>query len=197
MIALLHGDLAFKSPEHVIIDVGGVGYQVTIPLSSFYSLPDSGRVRLHVHTHVTDDAIRLFGFLTAEEKAMFGQLLHVSGVGPKLAVNILSNIAVGELQQALFQGDIRRLSAIPGIGKKSAERLVLELREKMQPLAPGSTATPMPTAMASSPLDDALSALINLGYKESQARKALATIDVPAGAGLEAMLRAALKSLTS
>ena len=196
MIALLHGDLAFKAPEHVIIDVGGVGYQVHIPLSSFYSLPDSGRVRLHIHTHVTDDAIRLFGFLTAEEKAMFGHLLHVSGVGPKLAVNILSNIAVGELQQALFHGDLRRLSAIPGIGKKSAERLVLELREKM---APNLTATAgaLPPPAVASPLDDALSALINLGYKDVLARKALAAIDVPANAGLETMLKAALKNLTN
>lgn len=196
MIALLSGELAYKAPDHVIVDTGGVGYRLFIPLSSFYALPDHGRVRLHVHTHVTDDAIRLFGFLTREEKEMFTLLLGVSGVGPKLAVNILSGIPVGELRLALSQADIKRLSAIPGIGRKTAERLVLELRDKVGALEAATPAAIARPAATGSALDDALSALVNLGYKEPQARKALAAVETAPGAALEDILKAALRVLT-
>jgi len=196
MIALLTGELSYKAPDHIIVDVGGVGYRLQIPLSSFYRLPETGRVRLHVHTHVSDDAIRLFGFLSREEKEMFGLLIGVSGIGPKLAVNILSGIPVGELRLALAQADLKRLAAIPGIGKKTAERLVLELREKLGALEGTPTATALPATAPAGPLEDALSALVNLGYKEPQAKKALAALEVAPGAGLEEILKAALRVLT-
>lgn len=196
MIALLTGQIAYRSIDHLVVDVGGVGYRVMIPLSTFYSLPESGAVRLHVHTHVKEDAIHLYGFLTPQEKELFILLLTVSGVGPKLAVNILSNIPVEELRAALGQGDSRRLSAVPGIGRKTAERLVLELQEKARRLGALPSA-PLPRQMrsASAPLDDALSALVNLGYKESVAKKVVEALEIPADASVEDVLKAALKIL--
>jgi len=197
MIALLSGQLAYKSFDHVVIDVGGVGYRLLVPLSTYYALPDEGTVRLQVHTHVREDAILLYGFLTAEEKEMFGLLISVTGIGPKLAVNILSHIPASDLRAALCGGDVKRLSALPGIGKKTAERLVLELREKIPRLLP---ATPQataagPEAPTADPLEDILSALVNLGYKENQARKVLESLEVPPGAGLEEVLKGALRIL--
>jgi holliday junction DNA helicase RuvA len=197
MIALLSGTIAYKSLDHVIVDVGGVGYRVTVPLSTFYQLPDEGQIRLQIHTNVKEDAISLFGFLTTTEKDMFGLLLSVSGVGPKLAVNILSNIPAGELRTALAQGDVRRLSAVPGIGKKTAERLTLELRDKVQRFVP-TTSEGQPASHAQAPVslfDDALSALVNLGYKDAQARKVLESLEVAPSAGLEEILKGALKIL--
>ncbi|NIQ98561.1 MAG: Holliday junction branch migration protein RuvA [Desulfuromonadales bacterium] len=197
MIAQLSGELAYKSVDHVIVDVGGVGYRVMVPLSTYYVLPDAGAVKLHVYTHVKEDAIHLFGFLSEEEKQMFILLLSVSGVGPKLAANILSNIPADQLQTALGDADSKRLAAVPGIGKKTADRLVLELGDKVAkmldaaPAGPGQ-ATP---ATASTPLEDALSALVNLGYKENQARKALKSMEIPADASLEEVLKGALKIL--
>jgi Holliday junction DNA helicase RuvA len=197
MIALLCGRLAYKSIDHVIIDVGGVGYRLLVPLSTFYALPDAGEVRLHVHTHVREDAIHLYGFLAAEEKEMFGLLIAVSGVGPKLAVNILSHIPAGDLRSALAAGDLKRLAAVPGIGKKTAERLVLELRDKV---ARGGALPSTPAAAGAAPsattaVDDALSALVNLGYKEAQARKILEAMEIRPGAPLEEVLKGALKIL--
>ncbi len=197
MIALLTGQIAYKSLDHVIVDVGGVGYRVIVPLSTFYQLPDEGAVRLQIHTNVKEDAIHLYGFLTAAEKEMFALLLSVSGVGPKLAVNILSNIPAGDLREALSHSDIRRLSAVPGIGKKTAERLILELKDKIARLAP-LPAGARPTAAGATPatsFDDALSALVNLGYKENQARKVLESLEVPPQAELEDILKGALKIL--
>ena len=198
MIALLTGTIAYKSLDHVIVDVGGVGYRVTVPLSTFYQLPEEGRVRLQIHTNVKEDAIHLYGFLTAEEKEMFALLLSVTGVGPKLAVNILSNIPALDLRGALGQGDVRRLSAVPGIGKKTAERLSLELKDKIQRLSPlpaGARANAAATSAAATSFDDALSALVNLGYKENQARKVLESLEVPPQAELEDILKGALKIL--
>lgn len=197
MIALLTGKLAFKSIDHLIVDVGGVGYRVKIPLSSFYSLPETGDVRLHIHTQVKEDAIQLYGFLTIEEKELFTLLLSVLGIGPKLAVNILSNIPAGELRSALGQGDEQRLSAIPGIGKKTAERLILELREKARKLS-GSTTPPPATATLRNKnrvLDDALSALVNLGYKEPLAKKTLEALELTVDTPVEDVLKGALKIL--
>ena len=195
MIALLTGNIVHKSVNQIIVDVGGVGYRLLIPLSSFYSLPEEGAVRLHVHTHVREDALQLFGFLTMEEKEMFGLLLTISGVGPKLALNILSNIPVNDLKCALTQGNVKQLSSLPGIGKKTAERLVLELREKIPGGAPEAAATGSAAANVGDQREDALSALVNLGYKESLSKKALDKLEIVPGTSLEEILKAALKIL--
>ncbi len=196
MIALLNGQIAYKSLDHVILDVGGVGYRLLVPLSTFYTLPDNGQVLLHVHTHVREDAIQLFGFGRAEEKELFSILISISGVGPKLAINILSHIPVDELALALANSDIARLSSLPGIGKKTAERLSLELKDKVAPfIASGkmqSGGSPIP---GSPLLDDLLSALVNLGYKENVVRRALESMEIAPDAPLETSLKAALKLL--
>lgn len=197
MIAQLTGELALRSPEQIILDVGGVGYRLQIPLSTFYALPEQGKVQLRVHTHVKEDAIQLFGFLTEEEKDLFALLISVSGVGPKLAITILSHIPTEELALALSQGDVVRLTAIPGIGKKSAERLVLELQDKASSFAVAGMASTDSGSkpMASGSHEDALSALVNLGYKEALARKALKNLQIDPGTPLEEILKAALKIL--
>jgi len=199
MIALLRGELAYKSADHVILDTGGVGYRLFIPLSTFYALPDTGQVRLLVHTHVREDALLLFGFATPAEREMFATLIGISGIGPKLALNILSHIPVADLQGAVLTGDIKRLSALPGIGKKTAERLVLELKDKLGPATP-VTAGQVPLAAQpgrapADPLADVLSALVNLGYKEPQARKVLEAIEIAGEASMETILKGALKVL--
>ena len=130
MIALLTGQIAHKSPDHVILDVHGVGYRVMIPFSTYYELPEEGVATLHIHTSVREDAIQLYGFRTRTEKTFFQLLISVSGIGPKLARDILSNIQPPQLAAALLQGDLHKLSAIPGIGKKTAERMVVELRDR-------------------------------------------------------------------
>jgi Holliday junction DNA helicase RuvA len=199
MIALLRGELAYKSVDHVIIDTGGVGYRLFIPLSTFYALPDTGQVRLLVHTHVREDALLLFGFATPAEKEMFATLIGITGIGPKLALNILSHIPVSDLQGAVLAGDIKRLSALPGIGKKTAERLVLELKDKLGPAAvaaivPAASAAPAGRAPVD-PLADVLSALVNLGYRDIQARKALESLEIAPGASMEEILKGVLKVL--
>jgi Holliday junction DNA helicase RuvA len=197
VIALLTGTIAHKAPDTVILDVNGVGYRVQIPFSTYFELPDAGAsCTLHIHTHVKEDAIHLFGFRSAPEKACFQLLLSVSGVGPKLARDILSNIQPPELASALMNGNLGRLSAIPGIGKKTAERLVLELKEKVRKLdiaqAPATAAIP---AAAPDLLDDVASALVNLGYKDAQVRKVLDDLDAPGDASMETVLKQALKQL--
>ena len=200
MIALLTGQLVSKGTEQIIIEVaGGVGYRVLIPLSTFYSLPDEGTVKLHIHTHVREDALLLYGFLTADERALFILLLSVAGVGPKLALNILSHASPRDLRQAIAGSDVKRLATLPGIGKKSAERLVLELKEKINKLGlssdPLDRGRDLVIAPAQDQSEDALSALLNLGYKEAQARKALAAIVIAPETPLEEILKSALKSL--
>jgi Holliday junction DNA helicase RuvA len=196
MIALLTGQIAYKSLDHVILDVGGVGYRLLVPLSTFYALPDSGSTQLHVHTHVREDAIQLFGFGSSDEKEIFSILISISGVGPKLAINILSHIPVGELAAALANSDIARLTALPGIGKKTAARLALELKDKVAQfiIVGGGENNGLPTP-GTDLLDDLLSALINLGYKENVARKALESMEIAPDAALETSLKAALKLL--
>lgn len=197
MIALLTGQLVQRAPDQIIIDVGGVGYQLFIPLSTFYRLPESGRVSLQVFTNVKEDAITLFGFFTTAEKDLFSLLISVSGVGPKLGITILSHISPDELAVALSQGDVTRLTAIPGIGKKSSERLILELQDKASAYAM-TTVLSTPAALLSSPdshHQDALSALVNLGYKESLAKQALKKLQPAADAPLEQILKAALQIL--
>lgn len=197
MIALLTGTVAHKAPDTVILDVGGVGYRVQIPFSTYFELPEPGAAcTLHVHTHVKEDAIHLFGFRSAQEKQCFQLLLSVSGVGPKLARDILSNIQPPELAAALANGNLTRLSAIPGIGKKTAERLVLELKDKVRKLdiAQPQSSAMQPTAAAEI-LDDVASALTNLGYKDMQVRKILDELSLPVNASMETILKLALKQL--
>lgn len=197
MIALLTGQLAHRSPDHIIIDVGGVGYRLQIPLSTFYTLPDEGKVQLQVHTHVKEDAITLFGFSTVSERDLFCLLISVSGVGPKLAITILSHITPAELALALSSGDLTRLIAIPGIGKKSAERLILELQDKATSYAlSAAIGSPVKTQKTvDNQHQDALSALVNLGYKEALARHALKNLQLPLDTPLEKILKAALQIL--
>lgn len=198
MIALVRGTLAYKSIDHVIIDVGGVGYRLFIPLSTFYSLPDKGEISLFTHTHVREDALLLYGFLSLEEKDLFVILIGISGIGPKLAINILSHIPAGDLKRAIAAGDIKRLSGLPGIGKKTAERLVLELKDKIGPAdsfaAPADSAKAAGTS-AGDMVNDVISALVNLGYKESQARKVLENMELPPNLPMEEALKGALKVL--
>ena len=198
MIALLTGKIAGKTPDSVILDVNGVGYRVQIPFSTFFALPEEGgAITLNIHTHVKEDAIHLFGFLTPKEKQFFQLLITVSGVGPKLARDILSNIQPDELASALCRGDIVRLSTIPGIGRKTSERLVLELKDKVVKLGlmpePGRGA-PLSAAEASV-RDDVASALVNLGYKEAIVSKVLAELGSDGDAPMETVLKLALKRL--
>lgn len=198
MIARLSGQLILKAPDHVIVDVGGVGYRVLIPLSAFYPLPDGGPISLFIHTHVREDAIHLYGFLDPFEKELFGLLISVSGIGPRLAINILSNIPAGEFCQGIDRGDIRALSAIPGIGKKTAERLILELKEKVRRLprpVDGSGASARITPQAGV-VEDALAALISLGYKENRAQKALEALEFDDQTTVERLIKEALKLLS-
>lgn len=197
MIALLSGKIALKSPDAVILDVNGVGYRVQIPFSTYFALPEEGApLSLHIHTNVKEDAIHLYGFLTPEEKQYFQLLLGVTGVGPKLARDILSNIQPEELSSALVRGDLARLSAVPGIGKKSAERLVLELKDKILKLGPPPGRQDVSGSVpASSVRDDVASALVNLGYKEGVVTKVLAELDVEVGVPMENLLKLALKRL--
>jgi Holliday junction DNA helicase RuvA len=176
MIAHLSGTLLTKAPQSVIIDNGGIGYEVIVPLSTFYALPEKdGRVSLHIYTHVREDALMLFGFYTPLEKEIFTMLISVSGIGPKLATNILSGIGPEQLLEAMAQGNAGRMQSIPGIGKKTSQRIALELRERalklkgtLEPLPP-QTVLPVEEGM----LDDAASALVNLGYSAKSARDAV------------------------
>lgn len=196
MIALLTGRIAHKSPDHIILDVNGVGYRVLIPFSTYYELPEEGTASLHIHTSVREDAIQLYGFRTRLEKSFFQLLISVSGIGPKLARDILSNIQPPALAQALGQGDIHKLSSIPGIGKKTAERLILELKDKVGKLdMPSMPASEQREIPPDDVREDVVSALLNLGYKEPQVRKALLGLDATAGVTVEDLLKQALKVL--
>ena len=198
MIALLTGRIASRNPDAVILDVNGVGYRVQIPFSTFYALPDNGTLlTLNIHTHVKEDAIHLYGFLSPEEKQFFQLLLTVSGVGPKLAKDILSNIQPDELASALVRGDINRLSAIPGIGRKTSERLILDLKDKVIKLGlvtAGGKSAPLSPADPSV-RDDVASALINLGYKEAVVLRTLAEFEAESDLSMEQILKLALKRL--
>jgi holliday junction DNA helicase RuvA len=173
MIAHLRGRLLHKAPHEVTIDVEGVGYRVLIPVTTFYRLGDEGSdVSLRIHTHVREDALLLFGFREAREQALFERLLDVAGVGPKLALNILSGIEAPELVEAIRAADLARLTRIPGVGKKTAERLLLELKDKVAALAASSPETALPSA-PEGPEEDLLSALANLGYSRPEAKRAV------------------------
>ncbi|MDZ4855377.1 MAG: Holliday junction branch migration protein RuvA [Nitrospirota bacterium] len=199
MIASLTGRLAFKAPTYLILDVHGVGYEVSIPLSTYYGLPNlSESASLSVHTHVREDAIQLFGFLTSQEKDAFVLLTSVSGVGPKLALSVLSALPVSDLATAIRSGDVEKLTTVPGIGNKSASRLVLELKDKVDKLHPGFAPTSeSPRQGQDAIFDDALSALVNLGYRPQDAKDALkqAMKSNPESIVLKDMIRESLKEL--
>jgi Holliday junction DNA helicase RuvA len=170
VIAHLRGRILRKGPQEVVVDVGGVGYRVFIPVSTFYRLGEEGtEVSLRTHTHVREDALALFGFATAGEQQIFERLIEVAGVGPRLAVNILSGIEAPDLAAALRTSDLARLTRIPGVGRKTAERLVVELKDKM-PAAPEAEITPA-VAPGGGAKDDLLSALANLGYSRAEAER--------------------------
>ena len=199
MIASLTGRLAFKAPTYLVLDVHGVGYEVFIPLSTYYGLPNlSESISLSVHTHVREDAIQLFGFLTSQEKDAFVLLTSVSGVGPKLALSVLSALPVSNLVSAIQSGDIEKLTTVPGIGNKSASRLVLELKDKVEKLHPGlASASESPRQGEDATFDDALSALVNLGYRPQDAKEALKQVKKSNAKSivLKDMIRESLKEL--
>lgn len=199
MIALLRGRLLEKHPNRVIVDVGGVGYDVAVPLSTFYGAGEAGvEITLRVHTHVREDQLALFGFATALELAVFERLIGISGIGPRLALAVLSGIEPRELVAALQRGDIPRLTRIPGVGRKTAERIVLELRDRL-PKAIEAVATGAPPPSRTDALrEDLTSALVNLGYHRPAITAALDRLlhDAP-DARFEDMLRAALKDLSA
>ena len=188
MIAHLRGKLISRHPNQAILEAGGVGYDVTISIPTFSELPQTGsEVALHIHTHVREDQIALYGFLRPEEKQLFEKLITVSGIGPKLAVTLLSGMAAEEMTRAIQDNDIVRLTKVPGIGRKTAERLVLELRDKLPPAGEHRPeAQPSFTAVQ----QDVLSALVNLGYPRGAAEKALGAVEK--NGSFEAMFRAAL-----
>lgn len=200
MIAQIRGRLSVKEPHRIVVDVNGVGYLLFIPLSTFYQLPEvPGEVFLHTHTHVRDDAIQLFGFHTRDEQALFELLQGVAGIGPRLATNILSGISVDELIPALSEGDLARLRAVPGVGKKLAERLVVELREKVATLRLPQRAIPAAPAPAEDrAVDDVVSALVNLGCNRKEAAKAAeaARKELGPSAPFEALIKTALRGLS-
>ena len=208
MIGYLAGVLREKTPARVVVDVSGVGYEVFVPLSTFTELPEDGKtVALRVHTHVRDDAIVLYGFQSARERSAFELLIRTSGIGPKLALNILSGMEPNRLLAAVATGDIEALRRIPGVGLKTAERIVVELRERAAQLAlesgplgserpapaPGGTHDP-----GSELQEQALSALLNLGYTRAQAQRVVdeAVREVGPEPGLESLLRSALRRLS-
>ena len=199
MIAHIQGRLHFKSPENLIIDVDGIGYQVHVPLTTFYELPEVGdTVALHIHTHVREDALQLYGFQAQEEKALFVRLMGVAGIGPRLAVNILSGISPAELAQCLGQGDFSSLISIPGVGRKTAERIMVEMRDKLPALAADrDIALSVKSAADEAVMNDAISALVNLGYKKGVARKAIeeAVERLEGKINLEGLLKESLRAL--
>jgi Holliday junction DNA helicase RuvA len=194
MIGHLRGEIVRKGVQEVVVDVAGVGYKVQIPLSTFYKLGREGEsVSLRIHTHVREDALSLFGFLTEHEQLLFERLISVSGVGPKLAVNVLSGIDATELLEALRGSDVARLTRVPGVGKKTAERLVLELKDKL----PAPAVTETPQAPPSSAKEDLLSALANLGYSRPEAEKSVdKALREGAGSPFEDLLRRTLAILS-
>ena len=194
MIGRLVGRLATKATDHVILDVGGVGYLVHIPLSTFYDLPEAENpASLWIHTHVREDTLSLFGFLTERERALFLMLIDVAGIGPRVALTVLSGIPPADLIEALRSGDARRLMAVPGVGKKTAERMVLELSEKAAKFSAEPAAPKAPTVAP----EDVVSALVNLGYRKGDAERAVDSIG-RAGAPKDfgEYLKLALKKLT-
>jgi Holliday junction DNA helicase RuvA len=195
MIAHLRGTLLVKHPNQVVVETAGVGYEVSISVPTFSGLPSVGsEVALHIHTHVREDVIALYGFLHPAEKVLFEKLMTVSGIGAKLAITILSGMAADEMAAAIRSNDLARLTKIPGIGKKTAERMVLELRDKLPPIS----GVPMAILSTMSAMEeDVLSALVNLGYQRATAEKSLASVMKNGKTGsFDTMFREALAGLS-
>jgi holliday junction DNA helicase RuvA len=196
VIAHLRGRLFEKHPNRVVVDVGGVGYDVFVPLSTFYGVGEPGSdIALRIHTHVREDALALFGFATILEQDLFERLIAISGIGPKVALAVLSGIEPLELVRAIERGDVARLTAIPGVGKKTSDRIVLELKDRLPRVQSSAgvaeTAQPVPLLR-----DDLLSALVNLGYHRPLAERAIeAAVKIAPGASFESTLKQALREL--
>jgi Holliday junction DNA helicase RuvA len=197
MIAFLRGRVLEKHPNRVVVDVAGVGYDVLVPLSTFYGVGDEGsEISLRVHTHVREDQIALFGFITALELSMFERLIAVNGIGPKLALSVLSGIEPSDLATAIHRGDLGRLTRIPGVGKKTAERIVVELRDRLPKALDAEVMNAPPPKAADLLRDDLVSALANLGYHQQAIDKVLEKVPTNTeGVKFEDALRAALREL--
>jgi holliday junction DNA helicase RuvA len=197
MIAHLRGTLLEKHPNRIIVDVNGVGYDVHVPLSTFYEMAETGEeIKLRIHTHVREDALLLYGFATPLELHIFERLISVSGIGPKLALAVLSGIEPNELVAAIRTANVARLTGIPGIGKKIAERIGLELKEKMASFLPAEIAASVVPAEGEALRTDVLSALMNLGYHRPLAERAVdAAVKKSAGSSFESVLKHALREL--
>ena len=203
MIAHLSGTLLAKHANTVILDVSGVGYEVTIPLSTFYDLEDAGsNIALRIYTHVREDALQLFGFKTARERELFMRLISVSGIGPKLGITMLSGMSADEIIASIRTNNLARLTSIPGVGRKTAERLVIELRDKIAALSSPALEEEFGAKVGASPStedavrDDALSALLNLEYPKASAEKAItAAMQEGGDLSVEIILRRALRLL--
>jgi Holliday junction DNA helicase RuvA len=204
MIAHLSGTLLVKQTNTVIVDVGGVGYEVTIPLSTFYDLEDTDApVALRIYTHVREDTLQLYGFKTARERELFLRLISVSGIGPKLGITMLSGMSADEIIASIRSNNLARLTSIPGVGKKTAERLVIELRDKISALSSPALEEEFATrtgagapATEDAMRDDALSALLNLGYQKAPAEKAVtAAMQEGGDLSVEVILRRSLRLL--
>lgn len=205
MIAHLSGTLLSKQATSVILDVGGVGYEITIPVSTFYELEDAGAaVQLRIYTHVREDALQLYGFKTARERELFMRLISVSGIGPKLGITLLSGMSADEMIASIRTNNLARLTLIPGVGRKTAERLVMELRDKVAALSSpeleeelgARTAEGAPLPTEDSMRSDVLSALLNLGYQRGSAEKAVtAALDEGGDISVESILRRSLRKL--
>jgi holliday junction DNA helicase RuvA len=205
MIAHLSGTLLAKHATSVVVDVGGVGYEVTIPVTTFYDLEDAGsQVRLNIYTHVREEALQLYGFRTLRERELFTLLIGVSGIGPKSAIAMLSGMSADEIIAAIRTNNVARLTSIPGIGRKTAERLGIELRDKMAALSSpaleeqlAARATGATAQTEDALREDALSALVNLGYQRAAAEKAVAHATQAGGdLSVELILRRALRTLS-
>jgi len=200
VIAHLRGSILEKHPNRIVIDVNGVGYDVFVPLSTFYGLGDPGAaIALRIHTHVREDAFLLYGFATLLEQELFERLIGVSGIGPKVALAVLSGIEPQEFIRAIERGDLARLTAIPGVGKKTSERIVLELKDRLPRAQTAAVAAGVAVPEAPALRDDVVSALVNLGYHrplaEKAAEAAIKTIGSSADAGFERLLRQALREV--
>jgi holliday junction DNA helicase RuvA len=196
VIAHISGTLAQKVPGEIVVDVNGIGYQVFIPLNVFYRLPEIGaRIALQIHTHVREDALQLFGFQDAAEKQIFLLLTAVSGIGPRLALNILSGIASEDLARALKESDQVRLVAIPGVGKKLAERMIVELKDKLMTFSSDSAASKSSYG-DSQLMQDAVSALVNLGYRKTEAEDNVRTVLKRGQSSLEEVLKETLRRMS-
>ncbi len=201
MIAALTGRLVTKTPTQVVLDVQGVGYEVHTPLSTFYALPETQQTfHLHVYTHLREDSIQLFGFASPEEKQAFVLLTSVSGIGPKLALSVLSTLTVADLLSAIRSGDLDKLATVPGVGKKSAGRIALELKDKAERFGVSHMAQVEPRSSADAqPHDDAISALVNLGYKPAEVKEVIKRLQRPDRSqdSLELLIRDALRELAN